>query len=175
MEINGKIDIKNKNSFKVIFEAYYKPLVVFALNYIENRSACEDTVQDVFVLLWKSNMTFNNEKALRSYLYKVTKNKCYNILKHEKVVDKHIENTLPLLKDEAIIHLETLTIDTANTLYKAIEKLSPRRAEVIRFTLKGFKNSEIANNMGITVGTVKKIKTQAYKALKDIIKSLRIL
>lgn len=47
-------DLQNDKSkaFDIIFNKYYKDMVLFAQNYIEARTESEDIVQSVFLNLW---------------------------------------------------------------------------------------------------------------------------
>ena len=49
---------------------------------------------------------------------------------------------------------------------KAIDNLPPQMRAVINFSLDGLKNSEIAEKMNLSEGTVHSYKKEAYKKLK---------
>ncbi|MNR25783.1 RNA polymerase sigma factor [compost metagenome] len=57
-------------------------------------------------------------------------------------------------------------------LYKAIEVLPDRKKEIIKLSLKGLKNTEIAEELGIQLQTVKTLKSQSYKILRDQFRDL---
>ncbi|WP_317172892.1 sigma factor, partial [Flavobacterium chungangense] len=71
----------NKSDLKKIFDTYYEALVSYCFRYLSLRDECEDLVQDVFVHIWEKDVIFPDEIALKVYLYKVTRNKCFNFIK----------------------------------------------------------------------------------------------
>lgn len=167
--ISGGLEEKvfdDQQKLKSVFNRYYRPLALFANGFIPNISECEDVVQEVFVFLWKSKLSFPNEKALRSYLYKTVKNKCYNILKHEKVKRNYADQYLLIFEDEESVKQLEIKSEVVSLLHRSITKLPDRQQEAIKWTLKGLRNNEIAERMHIQLQTVKTLKSQAYAHLR---------
>ena len=53
-----------------LFDRYYRPLVLFADEFLKDRSAAEDLVQDFFVKLWEDDYLLKvTASTLGSYLY----------------------------------------------------------------------------------------------------------
>ena len=66
---------KSKAEFKEVFMEYYNPLCNFANSFMKNEANAEDVVQEVFIKLWSCNDTITFKQGLKSYLFKMTKNK----------------------------------------------------------------------------------------------------
>ena len=152
-----------KFSFREVFNEFYASQVLFASKLIKNLHDSEDIVQDVFLSIWKSKPVFKNEIAFRAYIYLSTRNKCIDYLRKKKpffeTVDKaeNIENEIDILIKEEAYRL----------LDKAISSLPNQTKEIMRFSMKGFSVQEIADELKISVNTVKTLKSRAYKALKE--------
>ena len=59
-----------------LFDRYYRPLVLFADEFLKDSSAAEDLVQDFFVKLWEDDYLLKvAEGALGSYLYSAVRNR----------------------------------------------------------------------------------------------------
>ncbi|MDD7886262.1 RNA polymerase sigma-70 factor [Flavivirga sp. 57AJ16] len=157
----------SSKDLKKIFYSHYESLVVYAKRFIFSMDACEDLVQDVFVELWEKEVKFPDEVSLKAYLYKVVRNKCYNIIKHNKVKNKYAENIKHAIEDDNLFLKQIVEEEIVNHLYKAIEKLPERKKEIIKLSLKGLKNNEIAEELGIKLQTVKTLKSQSYKILRE--------
>lgn len=155
------------NDLKKTFETYYEALVHFANRFLFSKDECEDLVQDVFVSLCEKDNVFLDDLSLRAYLYKATRNKCLNAVKHNKVKTKYAENSIHLIEDDNLFLKQVLEEEIVRQLYKAIEVLPKRKSEIIKLSLKGFKNSEIAEELGIKLQTVKTLKSQSYKILRE--------
>ncbi|QTD38582.1 RNA polymerase sigma-70 factor [Polaribacter batillariae] len=160
-------NIQIKQDFKQIFDDNYEALVLYATRFLPLKETSEDLVQDLFVDLWNKNNSFPDNLSLKAYLYKATRNKCYNIIKHYKVKDKHSLNTIKALHDDNLFFKNILEEEIVKQLHQAIEKLSDRKKEIIKLSLKGIKNNEISENLGIKLQTVKTLKSQAYKILRE--------
>ncbi len=152
-----------KFSFKDVFNEFYASQVLFASKIIKNLHDSEDIVQEVFLSIWKSKPVFKNEIAFRAYIYLSTRNKCIDYLRKKKPffesVDKaeNIENEIDILIREEAYRL----------LDKAISALPNQTREIMKFAMKGLSVQEIADELKISVNTVKTLKSRAYKALKE--------
>ncbi|WP_051873008.1 RNA polymerase sigma-70 factor [Flavobacterium chungangense] len=165
----------NKSDLKKIFDTYYEALVSYCFRYLSLRDECEDLVQDVFVHIWEKDVIFPDEIALKVYLYKVTRNKCFNFIKHSKVKDKYAVNNIQLLEDDSLFLEQILEEEIVRQLHQAIELLPDRKKEIIKLSLIGQKNTEIAETLGIKLQTVKTLKSQAYTILRNQFKDLESL
>ncbi|WP_298239090.1 RNA polymerase sigma-70 factor [uncultured Algibacter sp.] len=157
----------NKNELKQIFDTYYQALVLYANRFLFTKDECEDLVQDVFVSLWEKETTFPNDLSLKAFLYKTVRNKCYNVIKHNKVKNKYAENIVQSLEDDNLFLKQILEEEIVRQLHQAIELLPARKKEIIKLSLKGLKNAEISEELGIKLQTVKTLKSQSYKILRE--------
>ncbi|WP_306597985.1 RNA polymerase sigma-70 factor [Labilibaculum euxinus] len=157
----------DKSSFKKIFEQYFAGLVGFANSYLGSVDLSEDLVQDVFVRLWEKQDEYQNETSLKVYLYRAVRNKCLNQIKHEQVRRNYKEETLPRLESEEFFLDQVLSEEVSGLLYKFIAELPLQRQKIIRYSLLGLKNKEIADIMGLKVNTIKSHKLNAYRELRE--------
>ncbi|HQZ24074.1 MAG TPA: RNA polymerase sigma-70 factor [Flavobacterium sp.] len=161
----------SESYIKKIFDEHYRSLVQYANRFL-GIDECEDLVQDIFIGLWEKENAFPDELHLKVYLYKAVRNKCYNVIKHNLVKNKYAENTIQSLEDDDLFLKQILEEDIVCQLYKAIEVLPDRKREIIKLSLKGLKNAEIAEELGIQLQTVKTLKSQSYKILRDQFRDL---
>ncbi|MEN2402543.1 RNA polymerase sigma-70 factor [Flavobacterium sp. MC2016-06] len=164
-----------KSDLKKIFDTYYEALVSYGCRFLSLRDECEDLVQDIFVDLWEKDLTFPDETSLKVYLYKVTRNKCFNTIKHSKVKDKYAVDNILLLEDDSLFLEQILEEEIVRQLHKAIELLPDRKKEIIKMSLIGLKNTEIAEALDIKLQTVKTLKSQSYTILRNQFKDLDAL
>lgn len=75
--------------FDYNFNYYYSSLCVFSMQYLNDRRAVEDLVQDFFVSLWKDAPNHQIHSSLKTYLFASVKNRCLDFQKHQKVVRKY--------------------------------------------------------------------------------------
>ena len=164
--LNYSDTFKDHRKFEELFTSCYPALCSFASAIVSDLSAAEDIVQEVFVRFWEKSENFSNEHAVKTFLYTSVKNKCLNQLEHDKVVQKHREYSLNELKNEQMIHNRIVEEETHRLIYNAINELPAECKNILLLSMNGLKNREIAEELNISVNTVKTQKKIAYRQLK---------
>ena len=112
----------NSQDFKALFNAYFPALCLYAERIVSDSDAAKDVVQEVFIKLLKSNAMFENEKAIKAYLYILTRNSCLDSIKKSR-------NDLRLTNEELFSYSENeeelnISVNTVKTLkLRAYKKL----------------------------------------------------
>lgn len=156
-----------KSAFRSLFDSYFNPLSAFAYKFVKDQYVVEDMVQEVFVTLWGSREKFDHTSAVKSFLYTSIKNKCLNHLKHEKVKRKHEDALVYQLESDQYFSSSVIEEEVFDRLLTEIRNLPAAAQEIMILALNGMKNQEIADELGITINTVKTQKKIAYVKLKD--------
>ncbi|WP_084399578.1 RNA polymerase sigma-70 factor [Pseudotamlana agarivorans] len=160
-------------AYKNVFDSLYTSLCVFAKSYVNDIDIAKDLVQDVFIKVWEDKIEFKNELAIKSYLYTSVKNKALDFLKSRrfKATDHMTVVEIDNLNKESF-YLKEVVIEEASTrIEEAINTLPNKCAQIIRLSIKEFTNVEIADQLGISVNTVKAQKKIAYKRLRPLLKN----
>lgn len=173
-EILVKINLGEEAGLKGLFELYYKPLCVFALNFIDSYEEAEDLVQDIFVRFWirREKMTFQG--SLRAYLFSAVQFNCIKLAKQKRKYHfDGIENYEEIL--EAKYTSEELE-EKQELLYREIEKLPEQCRKVFEAViLQDMKYKEAAEQLGLSVNTVKTHLARALKQLRNILNVIVLL
>ncbi|MGX5691047.1 RNA polymerase sigma-70 factor [Arcticibacter tournemirensis] len=153
---------------KSIFDEYYDRLIYFSVQLINNREQAQDIVQEAFVKYWdyRENIAYERS-AVKNYLYTTVKHLSFNVLRHNKIVDNYAQKqSLTEPADQPVIDA-IITSEVLAEIHMAIQSL-PENYRII--SLKGFlagkKNHEIADELGMSVNTVKKQKQRALQLLR---------
>jgi len=159
--------------YKDVFDSLYGSLCVFSTNYVSDLEVAKDLVQDVFIKVWEDEIEFNNELAIKSYLYTSVKNKSLDFLKSKRVkITKHMPvEELDQLNKESFYLKEVIIEETSSRIEEAINTLPNKCAQIIRLSIKDLSNAEIAEHLKISVNTVKGQKKIAYKRLRPLLKN----
>ena len=117
---------------------------------------------------------FRDFAAVKSFLYITIRNQCLNYIRdHRKEVDlagRFSEET------DADFDLMVIEEEAIEALYSAIDRLPAQSARIMRLVVKGDKNQEIADQLGISVNSVKTLKYNALNILrKELTGSLLLL
>lgn len=160
------MQLGNKNTFKEIFEEFYTPLCSFAYKYLEDTANSSDLVQEVFVTLWNSHAKFPTFGALRSYLFTSVRNSCLNHIRNAKVKE-HTKELSPDIMCNTTDDEYEIEATVYADVHKAIKHLSPQAREVVIHSMNGLTNIEVAEELNVSVNTVKTLKKRAYRILRD--------
>ena len=154
--------------FKKLFESYFSTLCLFAQSILDDSDESKDVVQEVFLKLFNSKAIFDNEKAIKAYLYTSTRNGCLDALKaNSKSFDLEDYQMSSYTENQFLI--DVVKEETFRLLHIAIDQLSPQSQKTVELTMRSLSNKEIAHELGISINTVKTLKLRAYKKLRKIL------
>jgi len=157
----------DRKAFREVFDYYFNALSAFGYNYVSDQFAAEDLVQEAFIAMWEKRADFSHINALKSFLYTSVRNKCLNYIKHKSVVKKHEKALMYELESEQHFSARVIEEETFNQLFNEIRDLPPSAREITLLALNGLKNQEIADELKISINTVKTQKKIAYSRLKE--------
>jgi RNA polymerase sigma-70 factor (family 1) len=155
----------NKEAYRSIFTMLYPVMCLFAKKFINDYDDSEDIVQEVFIELWNQQAKFDSIEQIKAFLYLSIKNRCLNFIKHKAVKEKYSKTSL--LEQEQHFEEYVVEVDVIQHLNDAINNLSEQRKLIMQFSMQGLANNEIAENMQISINTVKLYKKIAYKELRE--------
>ena len=81
------INNKDPRAWKELYRFYYGALCNYSSSIINETSVAEDIVQECLIMIWKSDLNFQNIKILSSYLYKSVYNNTLKYIRDKKVED----------------------------------------------------------------------------------------
>lgn len=163
-------DINNGEiaSFKIFFESFHPSLCLFANKYLKDPDASSDIVQDAFIYIWSRREELQSISSAKSYLFKYVKNRSLNYLRDNELRSKI---NYELLSSEVFFRDTLIEEETYQIIYEAVRNLPPQGQKVIELSLDGLKNQEIADQLNITINTVKTIKLRAFNSMRKELKS----
>ncbi len=162
----GKIAYGDRQAFNALVDRYYESLCAFSYRIVGSYQAAEDVVQDSLINMWLNRKNIAGSSFGKTYLYAIVKNSSLAHLRADARRD-----TLRVMSDtvEKDVSHWFIEQETFRMVAEAIALLPPRTAEVIRLSLEGVRQEEIGRRMGITVATVKALKTDGIKKLRKTV------
>ena len=161
-------NVTNDPDLDQLFRDYYDRLVFFAWQMIKDKQQAEDIAQDAFIAYWQQrDQVANYSVAIKNFLYRCVKNASLDIVRHLQVVDK-FQATLPDIEQgEAYIMEAIISSEIIAEVHAAIEALPEHLQTLSRLSfLEGKKNQEVADELDMSVNTVKKQKQRALELLR---------
>ena len=169
-DLLGRIREGDEGAFDAVFRDHYAPLVRTAEAMLHRRDVAEEIVQDVLLALWKRRATLVVEDSLRGYLFRATRNRALNHLRHaaiERKAEPELASAEPpdAPAPATLVHEE---IDAA--LRHAVSSLPPRCREVFELSrVHGLRYAEIAATLDISVKTVEAQMGKALRTLRELL------
>ena len=150
-------------AFESLLRAHSGAVYAHALRFFGDPHAAEDVVQEVFVKMYRSLASFDGRSALSTWLYRVTRNTCLDMLRagtHRPVPVDPVDIALTATADTAAAAIDRVTLE------QAIRALAPEDRDALgAVTLFGLSYAEAAAQLGVPEGTVKSRVFRARRAL----------
>ncbi len=162
------IQQKDIRAFENFYKEQYKCFFLAAVKYLNDTGLSQEVVNDVFLKIWEDAGKLTIEGSLKSYVYRAVINRSINVLNKQKRELQQLKE-LSNMQDEVYELRQIEENELKITLYKAIEQLPDQCKRV--FCMSRFdqmKQQEIADQLGISIKTVKNHITRALKQLQDI-------
>lgn len=149
-----------------IFRLYYRPLCLYALHYLQDPDSAEDVVQDCMTDFLERRSEGDRVGDIKSYLFTMVRNRCLDALRHESRIDRaQPADELDHITDENDYEEDSFA---EARLWTAIDSLPTRCREILIMCKRdGLKYEEIAEELGISINTVKNQMSKALRTLKE--------
>lgn len=173
-EICRLLGSMNPKGMDIMFDVYYKRLVVWANTFLNDLREAEDLVQEFFVFLWeKKDFRDMVPVALSSFLHVSVRNRCMHVLKKSK----HVAFTIDLRELELVYEEYNERYD--EILAKVEEEiglLPPQSNKIVSAVfVEGLKYREVAERFNVSLSTVKTLVGTSVRKMRDKIERGGIL
>ena len=159
-------ELLDNKIFEDLFELHFTKLMGFVFNYVRDEEVAKDIVHDAFLTLWSNRKCLNPVYPVKSYLFTLAQNCALNYLRHLRVVTGNEQTVTELLEaaNEELDDYEKRLVRLEEKLAQLPEK---QREVLVKCVVEGKKYKEVAEELDITVNTVKTHITRALKFLRD--------
>ena len=163
----------SSNAFEQILLRYEKLIHHIARRYFTNPEDALDASQDAIIRIYNGlpNVTIDKDGNLKAWICKVTANTCIDTVRKRRIVAEELTDdivstspTLPSAEESAV------TNERVKEILAAIAKLpDDHRMVLILRDMQGLTYEELAEALGLSLGTVKSRLSRARTALKKIL------
>ena len=177
-ELVRGLKCESPESFRLLLRRYQGPVYAYVCRLIDDLSEAEDVTQDVFVKVFRKVGSFREECSFKTWLYRIAARESSNrrrwFSRHRlREVALSISQGRPSEYAEMLPHPgkgpfeQTERREHRDILNEALRQLDPRyREAVVLRDVCGLSYNEIAETLGISLGTVKSRILRGREALK---------
>lgn len=156
----------NQAAFTILYERYWKKLVVQAYYILKTGEGAEEVVQEVFLDLWNRRAALQITHTFHTYIAAAIKYKILRRLSREKK-EKERRAAWTAVEEDTTTQ-EWLDFQAMrNSLEAAVQQLPEKCQLVFRLSREaGMTEKEIASELNISVKTVETHLSRALKSLR---------
>lgn len=158
----------DEQAFRAIYDSYHHKLYNFSLKFVHADETAKEIVQNVFLKIWHNRRKLNPQLSFQAYLFKIAKHENFKYLKKaardaslkEELIHRCLSTAAPVEDDLLFSEYQAMAS-------KAIALLPPKRRLVFELAQQGLTLEEIAQELGISVHTVRSQLAHATRSVKD--------
>ncbi|MBT9169787.1 MAG: ECF RNA polymerase sigma factor SigE [Actinobacteria bacterium] len=172
---------QDKRALQELVHRYQNPIYNFARRLLGNQEDAFDVTQETFVRLINSAHTFKGLSRFSTWLFSIAANLCRDHLRERKKLvlwenDLEEKNPAGLILTEDLPSAEEIieAQELREELTRKLDQLSPKlREAIVLVDIQELKYAEIAEMLGISIGTVKSRVSRAREELRASLIHLR--
>jgi RNA polymerase sigma-70 factor (ECF subfamily) len=163
---------RHDRAFDLVVPAFQDKVFRLAYSILRDRAAAEDAAQETFVRVWKALPGFDGRAALGTWIYTITRNTCLMDLRRRRPTVSFDDPG----SDEA--HHAAAAVATGpaadperGNLLRLLETLPGNQQQAVRlFYLEERSYEDVAEQLGMPIGTVKNLLHRARKRLMELVR-----
>ncbi|HEX6301592.1 MAG TPA: RNA polymerase sigma factor [Acidimicrobiia bacterium] len=155
----------DESAVKAVYERFRGPVFAISMSVLHDHGLAADATQQTFIKAWQAATTYDPERELAPWIYAIARRTAIDIYRKQSrsVASEAVDSiTLPPSLD---------TIWEVFEVRSALDRLPDEERLVIRLShFDGLTHVEIAEHMGIPVGTVKSRSHRAHRRLLELLR-----
>jgi RNA polymerase sigma-70 factor (ECF subfamily) len=165
-DLIARVGEGDSGAFEVLYRRYSRPVFALALRRLGDRGRAEDAVQETFASIWRSAGSYRRERGPGApWLYAVARNA---IVDRRRALGPIPAEPVDEASSDAGPDERAETSWTAWRIHRALAELPEQERKLIELAYwGGLSQSEIADFVGIPLGTIKTRTRSALSRLAD--------
>lgn len=167
---------RDQQAMAALYDRYSRPVYSLAYHMLRDPRGAEDVVQDVFLGFWQRPFTYIEARGtFGPWILRVTRNRSIDVIRKRSRERSPGSDEAAALFEERIIDPEpepseqVWTQAVAHQVRIAMHQLNDAQQQVIELAyFRGMTQSEMAEHLGIPLGTIKTRVRTALRRLSEI-------
>jgi RNA polymerase sigma-70 factor (ECF subfamily) len=166
----GLVAKGDERAFNELYHKFKDDIYRLAFYYLQNKEDAEDTLQEIFVTVYRNAAAFKSQSQFSTWLYRIAVNKCLDKIKHLKA-RRRLALITHLFQQTAASDNALYSEDDLLRLHNAIDKLLPQQKTALILTqIQELSINETAAIMDISAKAVESLTQRAKANLRKKIK-----
>lgn len=152
---------------KAVYDELGGAVYALAMSVLSDRDLAADATQQTFLKAWRASSTYDPEREFRPWIYAIARHTAIDIYRTRRRV-------VPSEDVDSIVTPPDLEVAwEVFEVRAALDRLPDEERAVMQLNhLEGLTHPEIADRLGIPVGTVKSRSHRAHRRLAELLKHL---
>jgi RNA polymerase sigma-70 factor (ECF subfamily) len=166
-ELARRFAAGEEEAVTAVYRRYAGPVLTVAMATLGRRDLADEAVQTTMLKAWRAASSFDPSRELAPWLYAIARRVAIDIYRRESRAAAATE-----LGDDdvAVVPLSFERTWEAWEVRTALDKLPPDEREVVRLShLVGLPHPQIAEQLGVPLGTVKSRSSRAHRRLAGLL------
>ena len=170
------VNQSDKRALSTLYDRYSRVVFSLGIKMLGSKEAAEEITQDAFLKLWLGAGSFQSGKGkFSSWLLSITHNRAIDELRKRRRTANNSSCDDPILQDTLADHSNEMADDLISkvqgeTVMEALEKLPALQRDAIKLAyFKGLTQTEISEQLGAPLGTIKTRMRLGLRKLRSIL------
>jgi RNA polymerase sigma-70 factor, ECF subfamily len=170
-DLISRVEVNDAEAFAVLYDRHSRAAYSLAYRMMGERQAAEDLVQDAFLKVWRDAGSFRSERgSVRTWLLSIVHNRGIDQLRSlgsSRRTQQRIEASAPRFQPSEAF-AQSWRNSQRQQVREALKTLPPEQLNVLELAyFSGYTHVEIAELLGLPLGTVKGRMRLGLKKVKD--------
>jgi RNA polymerase sigma-70 factor (ECF subfamily) len=154
-------------AIKAVYDRFGGPVHALALSILGDHGLAADATQQTFIKAWRAATTYDPDRELAPWIFTIARRTAIDI--YRKQSKTKVSDQIDLVEMPPAIDRMWEIFEVRS----AVDRLPEDERQVIRLShFEGLSHSEIAERIGIPLGTVKSRSFRAHQRLVELLKHL---
>lgn len=170
-QLSIRIKQGDEQAFELLFRLYYIHLSQYANKFLNDPEQAKEISQEVFCKIWEGRDEIDPEYSLKSYIFRIARNLCINILNKRKLESKYselIKHVYIDFTDTNSTHESLCAKELEESITAAVSKMPSECRKIFELSrVEGLKYKEIAEMLNISIKTIECQMSKAFRILRE--------
>ncbi len=157
----------DESAVKAVYERFRGPVFAISMSVLHDHGLAADATQQTFIKAWQAATTYDPDRELAPWIYAIAR---------RTAIDIYRKQARSVASDAVDTVDNPPGLDTVWEMFEvrsALDQLPDEERQVIKLShFDGLTHAEIAEHVGIPIGTVKSRSHRAHQRLLELLKHL---